>query len=405
VSSPKLRRDDQQWVFDLMIQETGKVMHYQGDGRGGLPRSVRSHDMISKHLGRAARRMELLADEERAAGHATTALGRYFDAATTYANAQHVIFETSDEKRHLHGSSLRCFDAVRDLSPYPIERVEVPWEGSALVGNLHLCPGDEPRPLVFFVPGCDMTKEQYPHPMMNHALQRGLHLFSFDGPGQGEANIRGLHLAADNYERAVSAAIDELVARPEIDGGRVVLYGISYGSHWAIRIAAHESRIVATAAPWSSFCELYHLFDEESPRFKQLFMYMTGAGSEEELDRIAEAMSLRGLFERIEQPLLAACGEYDPRSPIEEVYEAFDRVTAPAELWVFEDQHHRVSLTKPGGHILPWLMDVHELALDWLVDRLAGLPLPEPHRVACVPLNGGGPGSVESGRRRWYEPL
>jgi hypothetical protein len=45
-----LGRDSQQWVLDYLIQETGKVFHFQGEGRGRLPKRLRSHDMISKHL-------------------------------------------------------------------------------------------------------------------------------------------------------------------------------------------------------------------------------------------------------------------------------------------------------------------------------------------------------------------
>ena len=48
-----LARDSQQWMLDYLIQETGKVFHFQGEGRGRLPRGVRSHDMISKHLPRS----------------------------------------------------------------------------------------------------------------------------------------------------------------------------------------------------------------------------------------------------------------------------------------------------------------------------------------------------------------
>ncbi len=66
---PHLRRDDQKWVFDWVIKETGKVFHFQPDGRGRLPRSVRSHDMIAKHMGLAARRLEKLAQAEAQAGH------------------------------------------------------------------------------------------------------------------------------------------------------------------------------------------------------------------------------------------------------------------------------------------------------------------------------------------------
>ena len=74
----RLARDSQQWMLDYLIQETGKVFHFQGEGRGRLPRSVRSHDMISKHVGLQARRMEALAQAEAAAGHPETALDEVY---------------------------------------------------------------------------------------------------------------------------------------------------------------------------------------------------------------------------------------------------------------------------------------------------------------------------------------
>jgi dipeptidyl aminopeptidase/acylaminoacyl peptidase len=402
--TPRLRRDGQQWVFDWMIQETGKVFHFQTEGRGALPRAVKRHAMISKHVGLGARRMEKLADEERAAGHDVTALTRYFDAANAYGLAQHTVMQTNEEKRYLHGSSLRCYQRVRELAPYRIERVEVPWEGGVVTGNLHLVPGDEPRPLVFFIPGCDMTKEMFPNPQFNQALQRGLHVFSFDGPGQGESNIAGIRLTHDNYERAAAAALDVLVERPEVDAEQIVAYGISFGSFWALRVAAHDRRLRAVAAPWASYCDKYWLAEEDSPRYKQLFMYLTGAADEAELDAILERMDLWDVVPQIECPLLGAVGEYDIRSPLDEVYELFDRLTCPAELWVFGDQHHKVSLTKPHSNVAGWQGDIHELALDWLTDRLAGRELPDERRVVYLPVGSGGPvAAADSERRHWWE--
>jgi hypothetical protein len=60
-----LARDSQQWMLDYLIQETGRVFHFQGEGRGRLPCSVHSHDMINKHVGLQARRMEALAQAAR----------------------------------------------------------------------------------------------------------------------------------------------------------------------------------------------------------------------------------------------------------------------------------------------------------------------------------------------------
>src|SRR5438105_1901539 len=117
---PHLARDNQQWFLDWMIKETGKVQHFQGDGRGNLPRSVRSHAMISKHLGQNARRLENLAQAEAAAGHPETALNFFWRAAIAYAGAQHTVFENNDEKRFLYAGVRRCFDHVIELAPYNI---------------------------------------------------------------------------------------------------------------------------------------------------------------------------------------------------------------------------------------------------------------------------------------------
>lgn len=59
-----------------MVKETGKTFHFQPDGRGRLPKSVRSHDMIATHTGLAARKSERLAQAEMEAGHRETAMER-----------------------------------------------------------------------------------------------------------------------------------------------------------------------------------------------------------------------------------------------------------------------------------------------------------------------------------------
>ncbi|HTE15605.1 MAG TPA: alpha/beta hydrolase, partial [Burkholderiales bacterium] len=280
---PHLHRDNQQWFFDWMVKETGKTFHFQPDGRGRLPKSVRSHDMISKHVGMAAKKSERLAQAEMEAGHKETAMELYYSAALQYADAQHVVFETGDEKKFLHGGVIRCYDKVRELAPYRIEHVDVPWNGTMVSGNLHLAPGDGAKPLIFYVPGCDQTKEAWPHPYYNQALQRGMHVFSFDGPGQGESNLRGIRLTDDNYENAAGAVIDTLMKRKEVDAQKIGVYALSFGSFWGMRIAAKNRNIAAAAAPWASFVDKYYLMTEESPRYKQLFAYLTQSSSEAEL--------------------------------------------------------------------------------------------------------------------------
>jgi pimeloyl-ACP methyl ester carboxylesterase len=390
-------------MLDYLIQETGRVFHFQGDGRGRLPRSVRSHDMISKHVGLQARRIEALAQAEAAAGHPETALDFYFQATVLYAGAQHIIFQNNDEKRYLYAGVRRCYDQVIALAPYRIEHIDIPWNGTLVSGNLHLCPNKTSAPLVFYIPGCDTLKEAWPHPFFNAAHQRGMHVFSFDGPGQAESNLRGIRLTSDNYEAAASTALDYLVQRPEIDTERIGVYGISLGSFWGLRFAARDRRIRAIAAPASTYCEKYILMDLESPRWKQLFTYLTQSSTEAELDAVLSAMTLDGYMGKIACPVLLAAGEYDPRSPIDEVYRMFDQLTAPAELWVFADQHHMPSIggaESAGAPSAP----LNSVMCDWLRDRFADKPLRHPGQVLYIEANSAGPNSpTVSHKRAWYE--
>jgi pimeloyl-ACP methyl ester carboxylesterase len=400
---PHLRRDEQQWVFDYLIKETGKTFHFQPDGRGRLPRTVRSHDMIAKHVGLAAKKSERLAEAEAAAGHCETAMELYYQATLQYADAQHVVFETGDEKRFLHGGLMRCYGKVRELAPYRIEHVDVPWNGTVVSGNLHLAPGEGRKPLVFYVPGCDQTKEAWPHPYYNQALQRGMHAFSFDGPGQGESNLRGIRLTADNYEEAASAAIDYLIERPEVDPKKIGVYALSFGSFWGMRIAAKEKRLSAVAAPWASFVDNYYLMTEESPRYKQLFAYLTQSESEEALDKVVADMHMEGRMEKITAPTLLVSGEYDPRAPISEVIRLFDQMKAPAELWLLPDQHHNGSITQKARSSV-WEADIHAFVCDWLRDRFNGMPVKHPGKVMWIDPAGAGPNAPNvSYRRRWFE--
>ena len=400
---PHLKRDDQQWFFDWMVKEQGKTFHFQPDGRGRLPRTVRSHDMIAKHVGLAAKRSERLGQTEAEAGHRETAMELYYQAALQYADAQHTLFETGDEKRFLHGGVIRCYDKVRSHAPYTIEHLDIPWNGTVVSGNLHLAPGAGKKPLIFYVPGCDQTKEAWPHPYYNQALQRGMHAFSFDGPGQGESNLRGIRLTVDNYEQAASAAIDVLAKRPEIDAKKIGVYALSFGSYWGMRIAATEHRIAACAAPWASFVDKYYLMTEESPRYKQLFAYLTQSSTEEELDKVVAAMTMDGLMDKIECPTLIVSGEYDPRAPIEEVYRLVDQMKAPVELWMLPDQHHNGSITQKARSSV-WEADIHAFVCDWMRERFNGVPVKHPGKTLWLEPSGAGPNAKSvTYKRRWFD--
>lgn len=389
--TPRLDRDRQQWMFDYLVKETGRVFHWDGDQRV-LPQSVKSHAQISKHVGRIAQRMERVAAEAEAAGHKETAFELYYRASAQFAAAQHPVLETNDEKRYLHGRCIANYEKVIEFAPYPIERVEIPFEGVELQCNFHMVPGKPKAPTIIFIPGCDMTKEMYPDPQVNHAIDRGMHLLVMDGPGQGMGNLRGIKLTADNYERAVLAVVDWLEKRKEVDADKITVFSQSMGSHWGLGVAAFgDPRIKANVGVWASYLDKYFILDTFSPRYKQLFGYLTGAKSEEELDKIVNQMNVSGKEASISAPTLLTTGEYDARSPVELVYEFYDKIKAPKELWVYEDAYHQTVMFPAQGQ----RMDCHSMGMDWIKDVFAG-KIKEGHdRKMFLRSGGGGPDGTQ----------
>ena len=55
-------------------------------------------------------------------------------------------------------------------------------------------------------------------------------------------------------------------------------------------------------------------------------------------------MAIEGREGNIKCPVLLTAGEYDARSPVELVYNFYDNITAPKELWVYEDMYHWTNL-------------------------------------------------------------
>ena len=385
--TPRLERDRQQWVYDYVVKETGRVFHWDEESRQ-LPKSVKSHAQISKHLGRMGQRLERVAQEEEKAGHSATAFELYYQASQTFANAQHPVLETNDEKAYLHGRCLANYEKVMEFCPYPLERLEIPFEGVELQCNFHILPNKSKAPVLIYIPGCDMTKEIYPDPRVNHAHHRNMHMLVMDGPGQGTSNLRNIKLTPDNYERAILAVVDYLQKREEVDPDSIVIQSHSMGSFWGLQAAASgDERIKAVAGPWASYIDKYYILDTFSPRYKQLFGYLMGASSETELDSWVQMMTVSGRESEIKCPVLLTVGEYDSRSPIELIYDFYQKITAPKELWVYEDNYHQATLFHGDSTRL----DCHMMCMDWLCEALSGKYKEGYERNIYLRCGGGGP--------------
>jgi pimeloyl-ACP methyl ester carboxylesterase len=300
---------------------------------------------------------EALGDEAQDNKRMRSAGAHYAQAATYYHFAKFVFVEDLDQMRQAHASAVRCLmRALPHLDP-PGERVEIPFEGSHIVGVLRLPAGPGPHPAVVLVPGLDSTKEEF-RSTEELFLQRGLATLSIDGPGQGEAEydlpIRG------DWEVPGAAVLDWICARPEIAADRVAIWGVSLGGYYAPRIASGDSRVracVALCGPYN-FGEVWGGLPELT---RETFRVRSRSATDDEARRAALELGMAGRTERITCPLLVVAGKRDRLIPWQDAQRLADEVPG-AKLLAIDIGNHGCANVAP--------MHRYRTA-DWVAEQLA----------------------------------
>ena len=326
---------------------------------------IKAPAAVVKEWVRTARQEEELAREAEASGHRESAAEFFYRAALYYGPACGVIHENTPRKLELYRRLVHCYEKFIELFDEAfVHRVEIPFEnGKTIPAILQTAPGNRPAPCVLVVPGMDTIKEYMPSPYHNHFRRRGMATLTIDGPGQGESNIRENWVTLDNFERAGSAAIDFLQARPEIDASRIGVYGWSMGSYWGPRIAAHDPRVKAVAGAMGVYLQKDTIFKHGKPAYRANYKYMSNIYDEDAFDEMAARMTLEPLIENIRCPTLLAMGEFDELCPLEDAESLFEALRCPKELWVYENETHTF------GSRLP---DFYLQVADWMRDALQG---------------------------------
>lgn len=366
-------RRDQGWIHDRFIQEGGLGAFFpeaepwiveRGMKLSDLQRAFGDAKNARMGIDNLVRVADYLASEARRreeAGRTETAAEFYHRAALCYLKAQWSRIDDDDpDKLDWHRRGSDAYDKVIEHSPHhAIERVEIdlPFTDTDMTGIFHRC-GRMDAPTVIFVPGMDMIKEEFPNPLGNRFVTRGMNVLSIDGPGQGETRLRGVcDDEVDKYQRAGSAAIDWLADRPEVDPGRIGAFGVSMGSYWCPRIAHEDDRLAGIAVHMGCWYSRDRHFEQSQPFFKKRYMYMAGMYDEEEFDEFAREMTLDGLAGEIDTPTLITHGEYDDIQPREDAKRFYEELAGPKRLQLYKNQFHPVG--QAGADVL---CDV----VDWL---------------------------------------
>ena len=288
----------------------------------------------------------------------TRSAGAHLSMASVYFHFGKFLFvDHPEEMRAAHQRAVACLtDALPYLDPAG-ERIEIPFEGSRMVGILRRPAGDGPHPVVVMVPGLDSTKEEF-RSTEALFLERGLATFSVDGPGQGEAEydlpIRG------DWEVPGQAIVDAVSAQPGIDPERIGVWGVSLGGYYAPRMTSGVPQVracVALAGPYN-FGECW---DQLPALTRAAFTARSFAADEEEGRERALQLDLSEAARKIRVPLLVVAGKQDRLIPWQHAERLVAEAGGPTELIMLEDGNH--------GNMNVWPKHRYKTA-DWMAARL-----------------------------------
>jgi 2,6-dihydroxypseudooxynicotine hydrolase len=318
-------------------------------------RIERWEDWLSAWSELAGEHLELARAAE-AAGHRRSAGDAYLHAAVCLHFGKFVWVLDEAAHRATTERAIAALARAHEFLDPTAERVEAPFEGAVLAGNLRRPAGADRPPLVLLIPGLDSTKEEFFH-WENVFLVRGMATLSMDGPGQGESGF-SLTIRPD-YEVAVAAMLDAISARADLDHARVGAAGVSLGGYYAPRAAAFESRLKAVAGISGPY-DFGETWDGLPPLTRETFTLKSGARDESEARRRAHALTLRDVASNVGQPALFVTGGQDRIVPWEQTERAARE--APNGSFVLYEHGSHVCSNVPYRY--------RPLVADWMREQL-----------------------------------
>lgn len=321
-----------------------------------------------------ADRLRAQGDAAAAAGHGLTASGKYARSLAYYMTAERMQARDFEPRKQAYQSLLAVRDRMFESGDIPCEAIEIPYEGSSLPALFLPAEGQGPHPVIIFCNGLDSIKEMIYLVNRDAFARRGLSLLMIDQPGVGGAlRLNGLTAVHDS-ERWVSAAIDYLETRPDVDADRIGIVGWSLGGYYAPRAACYEPRLKLCAA-WGAnhdWGALQHRRaaregDRPVPHYWEHVAWVWGEPSGEALLANCDRITLRGHLHNMRIPFLVTHGANDRQIPVAYAQESYDEaVDSPdRELKIFGPEDGGIEHTG-ADNIEP----IRSYIADWCADRL-----------------------------------
>ena len=303
---------------------------------------------------------EEIGREALAAGHRLSAGHHLTTAAVCYHFAKFMFVEDIKQLRAAHNKAVECRTLALPHVQPPGERIEIPFEGKALAGNLRKPPGERRPPVVVIISGMDSCKEEQ-HYVEQVFLERGMATFSFDGPGQGEAEYD--FPVRHDYEVPAGAVFGCMQSRSDLDGDRIGILGSSMGGYYAPRVAAFDKRVKACIANGGAFSVIDN-FDQRPQSLKDIYVLRTHSKTVEEAREKTRPFNLEGIARKITCPIMIIAATEDRITRWQDAERVSREVSGPATFLLIEGASH-VASNRTYRH--------RTQCADWMAEHL-GVP-------------------------------
>jgi len=368
-------------VKQEVMRRAGHISPFQDVRRNDVEEILKSlvsldRDHWAEQWCRVGLAYETKGDELVKQGADGKQIGDTYYHAFDYCRIGRYPVASTPGKKEAYRHSLRAFRKAAKYFDPTLHIVEVPFDGRKLTGYLQIPKTAAKPPVVMHWGGVDGWKED--RKRASGALHRaGLATFTIDMPGTGESPV----LYSDpDAERTFSVWIDHLAQQNNIDGGRIGVWGGSFGAYWAAKLAFIEAKRLKGAVFQGG--NVHYGFQKEwlVPAFtKGASTYLFGPGSLfearsqamgvktlDEFLKIAPGFSLKdqGLLEKHSAPLLGVNGKRDDQAPVEDIYLLMEYGN-PKEARIYPE----------GGHMgrtrgMPE-DEIANMIAGWLKDKLA----------------------------------
>ncbi|MGB2693991.1 MAG: alpha/beta hydrolase [Dehalococcoidia bacterium] len=232
-----------------------------------------------------------------------------------------------------------------DLNDFDLPAKDVTFfssDGTRLSGWFIPAPGVGPSPAVVLSHGWSRSRcELLPHADILH--RAGFAVLMFDYRHRGESGGAAITMGLRERDD-LSAAIDTLASRPEVDPARVGVFGMSMGSVVAILVAAEDQRVRALTveAPYSSQDTL---MTRSLQHYFKLPTLGIGAVAKRVIDlRLGEPLALANARDAVQshspRPVYVIADEHDAVVGCDETERVFEAALEPKRFWLIPGADH-----------------------------------------------------------------